>query len=113
MIFESLFFSMKLLNMAMMQNFDVGTNTALICMEFCNILFNLLLNDIRNAGGLITTRDSSVSMVSGYVLDHRTIEVRSPSEARVFFFYPLCPDRLWGPHDADHSPPSSAKVENE
>jgi hypothetical protein len=28
---------------------------------------------------------SSVSIVSGYVLDHRAIEVRSPAEAKVFF----------------------------
>jgi hypothetical protein len=71
--------------------------------------------------------------MSGYRLDSRAIEVRSPAEAKGFFLYPLCPDRLWGPpsllyngyrdpfprgkartrRDADHSPPSSAKVENE
>jgi hypothetical protein len=40
---------------------------------------------------------SSVSTVSGYRLDDRAIEVRSPTEAKGFFLYPLCPDRLWGP----------------
>jgi hypothetical protein len=30
-------------------------------------------------------------------LDDRTIEVRSPAEAKGFFLYPLRPDRLWGP----------------
>jgi hypothetical protein len=40
---------------------------------------------------------SSVSIVSGYGLDDRAIEVRSPAEAKEFFLYPLCPDRLCGP----------------
>jgi hypothetical protein len=39
----------------------------------------------------------SGSIVSGYGLDDRAIEVRSPAEARGFFLYPLYPDRLWGP----------------
>jgi hypothetical protein len=33
--------------------------------------------------------DSSVSMVSGYGLDDRAIEVRSPAEAKWFFLQPL------------------------
>jgi hypothetical protein len=37
---------------------------------------------------------SSVSIVSGYELDDRAIEA---AEAKGFFLYPLCPDRLWGP----------------
>jgi hypothetical protein len=70
---------------------------------------------------------SSVSVVSGYRLDGRAIEVRSPTETKGFFLYPLCPDRLWGPPSLlyngyrgvpfpgakarpDHSPPSSAEV---
>jgi hypothetical protein len=40
---------------------------------------------------------SSVTIVYGYGLDDRAIEVRSPAEAKRFFVYPLCPDRLWGP----------------
>jgi hypothetical protein len=40
---------------------------------------------------------SAVSIVSGYGLDDRAIEVRSPAEVKGFFLYPLCPDRLWGP----------------
>jgi hypothetical protein len=80
------------------------------------------------------SRVSSVSTVSDYGLDDRAIGVRSPAGARGFFLLPLCPDRLWGPpsllyngyrgvlspgvkarpgRDADHSPPSSAEVENE
>jgi hypothetical protein len=59
-------------------------------------------------------------------LDNRAIKVRSPAEAKDFSSN-LCPDRLWGPpsllynghrgsfcrgRNADHSPPSSAKVVN-
>jgi hypothetical protein len=40
---------------------------------------------------------SSVSIVSGYGLDDRTIEVRSPAEAKGFFLQPLSPDQLWDP----------------
>jgi hypothetical protein len=40
---------------------------------------------------------SSGSIVSGYGLQDRAIEVRSSTEAKGFFLYPLCPDRLWGP----------------
>jgi hypothetical protein len=35
--------------------------------------------------------DSSVSIGSGYGLDDRAIEVRSPAEAKEFVFYPMCP----------------------
>jgi hypothetical protein len=71
--------------------------------------------------------------MSGYGLDDRAIEIRSPAEVKGFFLYSLCPDRLWGPpsllykgtegpfpgtklrpgRDVDHSPQSSAEVENE
>jgi hypothetical protein len=37
---------------------------------------------------------SSVSIVSGYRLDDRAIEVRFPAESKYFFLYPLCPDQL-------------------
>jgi hypothetical protein len=40
---------------------------------------------------------SSVSIVSGYRLDDRVIEVRSPAEAKGFFLWPLCPYQLWVP----------------
>jgi hypothetical protein len=43
------------------------------------------------------SRGSSVSIVSGYGLDDRAIEVWSPAEVKWLFLYPLCPDRLWGP----------------
>jgi hypothetical protein len=76
---------------------------------------------------------SSVSMVSGYGLDDRAIEVRSPAEAKDFFsnlfvqtgsgIHPAsCTVGTGGPfpgaktrpgRDADHSPPSSAEVQNE
>jgi hypothetical protein len=75
---------------------------------------------------------SSGSIVSGYGLDDQTIEVRSSAEANDFSSS-LCPDRLWGRpascalgtggpfpgakarpgRVADHSPPSSAEVEND
>jgi hypothetical protein len=71
---------------------------------------------------------SSDSIVSGYGLEDRAIEVQSPEEEKRFFLQPLCPDGLscplgaGGPFpggkarprlDADHSPPSSAEDENE
>jgi hypothetical protein len=75
---------------------------------------------------------SSVSTVSGYGLDDRTIEVRSPAEAKGFpvtsvsrpALGPIQPPVQWVRcsfpgakarlgRDADHSPPSSAEVENE
>jgi hypothetical protein len=37
---------------------------------------------------------SSVSIVSGYRLDDLEIEARSPAEAKGFFLWSLCPDRL-------------------
>jgi hypothetical protein len=43
------------------------------------------------------SRGSSGSIVSGYGLYCRAIEVRSPAEAKGFSLYPLCPDRLSGP----------------
>jgi hypothetical protein len=76
---------------------------------------------------------SSVSIVSDYGLDDRAIEVRSPAEAKDFS-PSLCVQTGSGAHpasctmgtggpfpgaktrpgrDADHSPPSSAEVENE
>jgi hypothetical protein len=76
---------------------------------------------------------SSVSIVSGYGLDDRAIEVRFPARAKDFSSY-LCVQTGFGAHlvsctmgtggpfpggkarprrDADHSPPSSAEVVNE
>jgi hypothetical protein len=43
------------------------------------------------------SRGSSVSTVFNYELDDRVIEVRSPGEAKGFFLYSLCPERLWVP----------------
>jgi hypothetical protein len=76
---------------------------------------------------------SSVSIVSGYGLDDRAIEVRSPAQAKDFSSslcvqtgsaaHPAsCTMGTGGPfpgakarpgRDADHSPTSSAEVENE
>jgi hypothetical protein len=77
--------------------------------------------------------DSSVSMVSDYALDDLAIGVRSPAETRDFSFN-VCVQTGSGANpasctmgtgspfpggkarpgcDADHSPPSSAKVNNE
>jgi hypothetical protein len=76
---------------------------------------------------------SSVSILSGYGLEDREIEVRSPAEAKDFSFI-LCVQTDCGAHpasytvgtgghfpgaktrparDPDHSPPSSAVVKNE
>jgi hypothetical protein len=94
-----------------------------------NILILLVLRGL----GLMSEPGSSVSIVSGYGLDDRVIEVRSSVEAKGFFLQPLCPYRLWGPpsllfkgyrgsfprakarpeSDTDHSSPSSAEVVNE
>jgi hypothetical protein len=77
--------------------------------------------------------DSSGSIVSDYGLDVRAIEVRSPAGQNIFplssvsrpALGPTQPPVQWvlgGPfsggkartgRDADHSPPSSAEVENE
>jgi hypothetical protein len=40
---------------------------------------------------------SSVSIVSDYVLDDRTVGIRSPAEAKEFSIKPPCPDLLWSP----------------
>jgi hypothetical protein len=40
------------------------------------------------------SRGSSVSIVSNHALDDRGL---IPGRAKVFLFWPLCPDRLWGP----------------
>jgi hypothetical protein len=77
------------------------------------------------------SQGSSVNIVSGYGLDDRVIEVRSPAEARNFF-YSLCVQTSSGARpasctvstggpfpggkawsDADHLPPSSAEVVND
>jgi hypothetical protein len=79
------------------------------------------------------SRGSSGSIVSGYGLDDQAIEVRSPAETTDFSSN-LCVQTGSGAHpasctmgtggpfpggkarprrDADHSPPSSAEVENE
>jgi hypothetical protein len=79
------------------------------------------------------SRGSSVSILSGYGLDDREIEVRSAAEAKDFSSI-LCVQTDFGAHpasytmgtgghfpgaktrpgrDPDHSPPSSAVVENE
>jgi hypothetical protein len=53
---------------------------------------------------------SSVNTVSGYELDDQAIGVRSPAQAKGGPF----PEAKARPgRDADHSPPSSAEVENE
>jgi hypothetical protein len=72
---------------------------------------------------------SSVSIVSGYGLDDRAIEVSSPAEAKdissslcvqtgsgvhtVGTGGPFPGAKAWPRRDADNSPPSSTKVENE
>jgi hypothetical protein len=81
----------------------------------------------------ILNRASSVSIVSGYGLDDRAIEVRSPAGAKDFSssvcvqigcgaHRACCTMSTGGPfpgakarqgRDADHSPPSNAEVENE
>jgi hypothetical protein len=40
---------------------------------------------------------SSVSIVSGYGLDDRAIEDRSPADAKGFSLWLLCADWFWGP----------------
>jgi hypothetical protein len=85
------------------------------------------------AQGNRSTPGISVSIVSGYGLDDRVIEVRSPAEAKQFSsslcvqtssvaHAASCTMGTGGPfpgakarpgHDADHSPPSSAEVDNE
>jgi hypothetical protein len=76
------------------------------------------------------SQGSSVSTISGYRLDDRAIEVRSPAEAKNFSSNLCLQDGSWafctvgigGPfpgtkarpgHDADHIPSSSSAVKNE
>jgi hypothetical protein len=64
----------------------------------CGIhVFLQSLKEISSDDAQKSEPGSSVSIVSGYGLDNRAIEVRSPAEAEGFFLYPLCSDRLWGP----------------
>jgi hypothetical protein len=44
---------------------------------------------------IVTFRDSSVGIATGYELDDRGVGVRVPEGSRIFS-YP-CPDRFWGP----------------
>jgi hypothetical protein len=77
---------------------------------------------------LVSEPGSSVTVVSGYGLDDRAIEVRSLTGVKSYFSSAsVCrqvlgltqPPVQWVPgvpspgRDADHSPPSSAEVENE
>jgi hypothetical protein len=48
--------------------------------HFCLLLFALIILGIQ----AVSEPGSSVSIVSGYGLDDRTIEVRSPAEAKDF-----------------------------
>jgi hypothetical protein len=66
---------------ALVQSFEVGVRSTVIYWSL----------------GINREQGSSVSIVPGYGLDDRAIEVRSPAEAKGFFLHPLCPDRLWGP----------------
>jgi hypothetical protein len=70
-------------------------------------------------------RDSTVGIATGYGLDDGGVGVRVPVGSRIFYS-PRRPDRFWGPPsllsneylglfprqgpEADHSPPTSAKV---
>jgi hypothetical protein len=92
-------------------------------------VFSKILHDQED----IWSRDSSVSIVSGYGLDDWAIDIRSPAEAKDFSSG-LCVQIGSGAHpasctlgtggpfpggkappgrDAYHSPPSSAEVVNE
>jgi hypothetical protein len=92
------------------------------------------MDDVNFESGIICCEPgSSVSIVSGYGLDGRAIEVRSP-QRRKDFSSSLCVQTGSGAHpasctmgtggpfpgakarpdrDGDHSPPSSAEVVNE
>jgi hypothetical protein len=105
--------------------------------EFLNITNTSIgfkgLRQFTLRNNIFLSRGSSVSIVSGYGLDDRAIEVRSPVGAKKFSSS-LCVQTGSGAHpashtmgtggpfpggkarpgrDADHSPPSSAEVENE
>jgi hypothetical protein len=77
-----------------------------------------------NKEGRLESRDSSVSIVTGYGLDDRGVGVRVPVALRIFSS-PRRPDRFSGPssvltyrnrgvkrpaRETDHPPPTSAEV---
>jgi hypothetical protein len=93
-----------------------------------NMMWNISYHrDTLTTTTLLRSRSSSVSIVSDYGLYYRGSIL---DRGRGFFFWPLRPDRLWGPpsllsngyrgpfpggkarpgRDADRSPPSSAEV---
>jgi hypothetical protein len=97
------------------------------------MIYILLLVLLLSTSSSLRNWGSSVSIVSGYGLDDRAIEVLSPAGAKDFSSS-LCVQTGSGAHpasctvgtggpfpggkarpgrDADNSPPSSAEVENE
>jgi hypothetical protein len=117
-------FHLTLFFITSFQNYTIRTVHTFIH-YFSKIHFNIKLLYIRR-----WSRGSSVSIVSGYGLDDRAIEVRSPAGANDFSSSPCIQTGsgahpasytvgTWGPfsggkarqgRDADHSPPSSAEV---
>jgi hypothetical protein len=105
----------------------------LMALSPSQVITRLLWNQNIYQVYITARRGSSVSIVSGYGLDDRAIEVRSPAGAKDFSCnlcvltgsgaHPAsCTMGTGGPfpggkalpgRDADHSPPSSAEVENE
>jgi hypothetical protein len=108
--------------------------------ELCDITYHTPCYPVSNfnimpmPSSLVREPGSSVSIVSGYGLDHRAIKVRCPAEVKGFFSYSLCVQTGSGAHrasftvgtgdpfpgakarlerDSDHSPLSSAEGENE
>jgi hypothetical protein len=63
--------------------------------RFARISYCWQLHRLRNSA--IHHKSTSVSIVSGYGLDDRTIKFQSQGEVKGYFRQPLCPDRLWGP----------------
>jgi hypothetical protein len=75
-----------------------GCRFMLVVVRTWNLISKGAVRDKINRLGLKDSEPgSSVSTVSGCLLDDRAVEVRSLAETKGFFLYPLCPDRLWGP----------------
>jgi hypothetical protein len=77
----------------------------------CFIVYFTSLIIFGDAFQLIMSRCSSVSIVSGYGLENRAIEVRSPAEEKIFFLGRNYGELWWQQNGTiDHTARTSVEV---